>query len=513
MNAYERSLALERRIYDDCLDVHRLPDIFHYWSERYIRPKIRQLGFEDTNNFFARSLSAHFLRGDVRVRRFVSLGSGNCDLEIELARRLRALSQENFVMDCVDVNEPMLERGRAAAAEAGFADRFTFVQADFNSWRATHEYDVAIANQSLHHVVNLEGLFDELKRSLRPTGTVVVSDMIGRNGHLRWPEALEIVHEFWRRLPPSYRFNRKLGIYEELFGDWDCSVEGFEGVRAQDILPLMVDRFHFHTFLPFGNVIDPFVDRAFGDNFDASAAWDRRFIDEVHARDERELAAGRLKPTHMMAVAGLADGTTPGTTRFPDGLSPRFCVRAPDERPRPASVRPRTEPYEWSGFPHDLRQELIIAYRQVANAAPQLQERTLWALRLQHELKERTTWALALERDAKQWKERAIQLDKELEERSAWALNLERELQQWRDRAIALESEFAERTEWALRLRDELDVKAREAAGLAVRARELDRCLHNPLHYLARVAAGAWKRIRNGTRFIRRDGSPESADR
>jgi len=483
MNTYEQSLALERRIYDDCLDVHRLPDIFHYWSERYIRPKILELGFEDVNDFFARSLSAHFSGNGGRVRRFVSLGSGNCDLEIELARLLRVSGHTDFIIDCVDLNEAMLERGRLAAAEAGFAGQFKFMQADFNMWSASCQYDAAIANHSLHHVVNLEGLFDELKRSLRPAGTLIVSDMIGRNGHLRWPEALGIVREFWRRLPPSYRFNRQLGTYEELFQDWDCSVEGFEGVRAQDILPLMLDRFHFQFFLPFGNVIDPFVDRSFGFNFDATAEWDRGFVDEVHARDERGLVEGALKPTHMLAVAGATAGTA---LRFPEGLSPRFCVRAQDTKFPVKDSSALVDPYEWSEFPHDMREELTTACRRLGEAGNQIRQRTLWALGLKRELEERTIRTLALE-------ERASELDREFQERTVWALDLKRESEHRGARIRALEEEFAERTQWALQLRDELELKKGETTELA---REIDRCLHNPLHYLARIIAGAWNRLR-----------------
>ena len=51
-------------------------------------------------------------------------------------------------------------------------------------------------------------------------------------------------------------------------------------------------------------MIDPFVDRSFGANFDPEAAWDREFIDQVHRRDEDEIAAGCLWPTHMLALLG-----------------------------------------------------------------------------------------------------------------------------------------------------------------------------------------------------------------
>ena len=98
-------------------------------------------------------------------------------------------------------------------------------------------------------------------------------------------------------------------------------------MRSQDILPLLAGRFHFHTFLPFGNVIDPFIDRAFGENFDPEAEWDRAFIDRVHLRDELELHTGRIKPTHMLAVMGIEPIAAP---RYPAPLSPQLCIRDTD---------------------------------------------------------------------------------------------------------------------------------------------------------------------------------------
>ena len=208
------------------------------------------------------------------------------------------------------------------------------------------EYDAVIANQSLHHVVNLEGLFDQVKRSLRPGGQFLISDMIGRNGHQRWPEALAVIHEFWRELPPSYRFNRLVGYYEELYQSWDCSTQGFEGVRSQDILPLLLDRFHFRLFVGYGNAIDPFIDRVFGCHFDPAAEWDRSFIDQVHRRDDEELIAGHLKPTHMIAVV-----TNERCDRFDGNFSPRLAT--PQPSPQNFPVR-NFNPYQWGSWPHEI---------------------------------------------------------------------------------------------------------------------------------------------------------------
>jgi SAM-dependent methyltransferase len=451
--SYLDSLAKEQQIYENCLDVHGLPPIFHYWTGHHLLPKLKPFGFNSPTDMFAQHLEKACRVGV--PARFVSLGAGNCDLEIDLAAGLQFRGHD-FTLDCLDVNPAMLERGRLAAERAGLSSKVNLVASDLNNWNPAGQYDAVIANQSLHHVVNLEGLFDSVQRTLRPGGEFLISDMIGRNGHQRWPEALAVIHEFWTKLPPSYRFNRLLSGYEELYQSWDCSVEGFEGVRSQDILPLLLERFHFHIFIPYGNVIDPFIDRAFGPHFDPSSSWDRAFIDAVHRRDDAEIASGRLTPTHMIAVVAKE----PAEPRFPGCLSPEFCVRAPDKQVKIDAPTP--SPYDWSTWPHDPKTELQIACRHLADFGPQIQKTTAWALGIQSLLEERTQWASNLDQLLKDRAAWGFSLDKVIEERTAWALTLEADLAkqtalagELQHKVTALEQEVEERTLWALRLQQE----------------------------------------------------------
>ena len=318
-HGYQQRIAAERQNFDACVEVHDLPAIFHYWSNRYLRPRLEAVGVSDPDAFFTKYVAECYGRG-IDTRRFVSIGAGNCDTEVRLARALINAGCNDFVIECLELNERMLERGIQLAQTDGLVDKVVPLQADFNEWQPVGRYDGIIAHQSLHHVVALERLFDAVGAALAPHGRFIVSDMIGRNGHQRWPEALAIVRDLWRDLPPSYRYNRQLRRYEPEFLDWDCSTEGFEGIRAQDILPLLVDRFGFDMFLGFANVIDPFIDRGFGPNFSADSQSDREFIDRVHERDQAEIAAGSIKPTHMFAV--MHRGADP------DGIGATAAARA-----------------------------------------------------------------------------------------------------------------------------------------------------------------------------------------
>lgn len=321
--SYAGRIATETGNYREVADVHDLPPIFHYWSNTHIRPMLETFGFSNPDQFFAKYLHESATRRGVAAPSFLSIGAGNCDTEVRVARLLREAGLAAFTIECLDPNPAMLARGREMAEREGVGAHLVTTEGDFNRWTARRAYDGIMASQSLHHVVNLEALFAEVNRGLAPRAFFVVSDMIGRNGHQRWPEALAAVRAFWRELPDAYRYNRQLERHERVYRNWDCSTESFEGVRAEDILPLLVDEFDFRLFVGFGNVVDVFVDRSFGHHFDDAAEWDRDFIDRVHAFDEAGFAAGTLTPTHLMAVM-TAEREAEAT--FARGLSPAMSV-------------------------------------------------------------------------------------------------------------------------------------------------------------------------------------------
>jgi SAM-dependent methyltransferase len=445
---YALSLAAEKEVYRNCVDVHNLPPVFHYWSNSFVRPKLEAFGFSTPDEMFRQHVEKLFQTGG--SKHIASIGAGNCRLEVDLASHLVRTGRTEFVVDCLDLNPDMLARGRAAAEDAAISAYINFIPLDLNAWSASQEYDVVIANQSLHHILNLENLFSEIKRALKPGGTFLVSDIIGRNGHQRWPEALDLVREFWQKLPPSYRYNRSLQRYEETYEDWDCSGESFEGIRAQEILALLLKTFHFELFIAFANIIDPFVDRAFGSNFNPDASWDRNFISEVHRRDEQELLSGSLKPTHLIAVMGT-DPSVP--TLFHGPLSPAHCLRDPSRITVAAGVSPKSvsSPYHPASWPNGDRGEAEFACRKVVELQGWLNRQTLLA-------GERSLWAQRRDREIEEAAHRIKELDKQLEDRAAWAHRLDGEIIRARHRIGELEHDLIERTAWAQRANEEVRI-------------------------------------------------------
>jgi SAM-dependent methyltransferase len=324
-NSYNRAMEAEIAKYATVKNVHDLPEIYHYWSNKYLLPKMMALGVNGVDDFYFKYICSVITRKDDHAS-LLSIGAGNCDLEIRIMQRLIEEGYSHLIMDCVEINPEMLKRGKEQAEIQGIADHFRFLNYDVNKTRLSGTYSIVIANHSLHHIVKLEFLFKQIKNTLTDNGLFLINDMIGRNGHMRWPESEYLVRGFWNFLEERHKYNHQLQRLEPDFVNWDCSKEGFEGIRAQDILPLLISQFHFKLFLGFSNLISVFIDRSFGHNFKTDNPKDTFIIDMINSLDDFYLSEGSIKPTQMIAAVGKS----PYSERiFYKNLTPEFCVRRP----------------------------------------------------------------------------------------------------------------------------------------------------------------------------------------
>jgi SAM-dependent methyltransferase len=321
--SYAARLDAQIEQYRKVGNIHDLPDIFHYWSNKHLRPRLNAvLGVDSVPEFYERSFAEALAR--CPSQRLLSIGAGDCWLEIEVTRRLGDAGVDDFSLHCLELSPHLIERARAAIAAQGLSSRIQVQQADINRWRPDGRYAAVMANHSLHHLVELEHVFAAVHECLDDAGLFVSNDMIGRNGHMRWPEVLEIVEGLWAFMPEHYKLNRQADRFDAQFVNWDCSGDGFEGIRAQDILPLLTQRFGFSAFLAFGGVVDVFVDRGYGHNFDPDSERDRAFVDFLQLLDDRLIDGGRTKPTTMFAVMCKDRRARPKCWRHWD---PNFSLR------------------------------------------------------------------------------------------------------------------------------------------------------------------------------------------
>lgn len=165
-----------------------------------------------------------------------------------------------------------------------------------------------MAHHMLHHVDALETLYAGLHALLHPQGALLTWDMIGRNGHQRWPEVAPLVRSIWQTVPATQRYDHMMDRPMQHWQDWDCAIEGFEGIRAQEVLPLLAEHFVPSSFIAWGGLLDAFVNDRTGPCFNpASSEKDRLFLERVAALEEELLSRRATTPTEIGAEFRLVD--------------------------------------------------------------------------------------------------------------------------------------------------------------------------------------------------------------
>ena len=53
---YQKKLKEELSNYKNVVNVHELPDIFHYWPNKFLKPIIQDAGFDGISDFFVKSI-------------------------------------------------------------------------------------------------------------------------------------------------------------------------------------------------------------------------------------------------------------------------------------------------------------------------------------------------------------------------------------------------------------------------------------------------------------------------
>ncbi|MCB1820275.1 MAG: methyltransferase domain-containing protein, partial [Candidatus Competibacteraceae bacterium] len=305
----EKEIATFTRVLEEGGVQSSIPAIFTYWASKFLSPRLREVFLEaDISLIFAKEIHDCYInwsklhcsvKGGFRI---LSLGSGDCTTEIAVCKHLLEFGMQ-FEFVCTDLNPEVMEFASKCAHQENLGNTITFHVLNLNKDFLDAEYHCVIANHSLHHFVELEKIFDNVKRNLDNHGYFIISDMIGCNGHARWPEALVFVEQLWELVPLSKRIHTRSGCIHEKYINYDCTIsDPYEGIRAQDILQLLLDRFFFAKFVGHGNIIDVFIDRIYGNNFSPDCEEDRRFIDYVEKLNTTLIDMGIVKPTAMFAT-------------------------------------------------------------------------------------------------------------------------------------------------------------------------------------------------------------------
>jgi hypothetical protein len=83
---YSIKVLIEKANFSANTDVHDLPSIHTYWTNKFLLPKLALYGYSSIEDYFFQNFLKVFANRPHSQKLYcVSMGSGNCDFEIKIA--------------------------------------------------------------------------------------------------------------------------------------------------------------------------------------------------------------------------------------------------------------------------------------------------------------------------------------------------------------------------------------------------------------------------------------------
>jgi SAM-dependent methyltransferase len=250
-----------------------------------------------TNETFAgiveKSLRKHVRPGG----RVLSVGCGPGEKEMEIAAK-----NPDYFFEALDIEPDVIGRNRVLARERGIPN-LSFAIGDMNRLELPpSSYGAVLGLGAIHHVEDLEGFYDSVRRALVPEGVLLALEYVGPT-RFQWSDRqIEEANRVLARLPGRLKPGRSVAKRHEV--RYMLLEDPSEAVRSAEILPLLPERgFRVDTCLGLGgSLLQPVLSyniNAFAKDRLDDMAWLRWIFDE----ESRLIAEGVLGDDFAAFVA------------------------------------------------------------------------------------------------------------------------------------------------------------------------------------------------------------------
>lgn len=242
------------------------------------------------------------LAGRLPVSRALTIGCGTGELE-------RGLSPLGFATahEGIDVAPGAVAKAAAAAREAGLS-HLRYRVADANALRLEPEsLDVVFGVHSIHHVAELEHVFGEVARALKPGGLLFLNEFVGPS-RFQWTDRqLEVVNGLLRVLPEQLRVSLvDGGVKRKARRPTPAEViatDPSEAVRSGEILAVAASFFEVLDVRPYGGtVLQVLLDDIAG-NFSRPDSGNRALLGAICDLEWSLIESGDLVSDFAVVVA------------------------------------------------------------------------------------------------------------------------------------------------------------------------------------------------------------------
>jgi len=186
-------------------------------------------------------------------------------VELGIARHVHA----------IDISEGAIESARRTAEEAGLAAHIEYEVGDINKLEfSASTYDLVVAMSSIHHVSELEKLFAQCARTLKPGGLLFMDEYVGPSRFQTPPELRVLIDGLLKTLPEHYRRNlftndgTTRDEYLPPTVEQMIALDPSEAVRSAEIMSVLRGHFEVVEHKPYGGGIQHQLFSGIMGNFD-----------------------------------------------------------------------------------------------------------------------------------------------------------------------------------------------------------------------------------------------------
>ncbi|PLS69391.1 MAG: hypothetical protein CV045_02565 [Cyanobacteria bacterium M5B4] len=228
--------------------------------------------------------------------RILSLGCGHGGFELSIASQLNV----PYELIAVDLNPYIFGEAKRRIEEKKLNIEFKAIDLNFVALEPD-SFDVIFAHASLHHMLNLEHLMEQIYHGLKSNGRFVILDMIGEVQTLFWCENVEFARNLVEQFPAKIK--KKLSANPIAPYQPPSLQVGMEGIRQEE-LEFEIDRFFdpikCFKYNSFMRLIG--TNPVLGNIFDLEDVNDREYLETLCRLDLDQVSNGSLRPTEMFAV-------------------------------------------------------------------------------------------------------------------------------------------------------------------------------------------------------------------
>lgn len=212
--------------------------------------------------------------------------------------------------DAHDISAGAIEKARQAAADAGMGDKIEYYVTDLNQLTLpANTYDAVFIISAAHHILNLENLFLQCQKALKPGAMLFLDEYIGPSRFQSSPFSVGIINRVLAILPPRYRLNlihndgRTNDSFvpptPEIFEQNDPS----EAIRSTEIMGTLKHCFEIVEFRPYGGAILHMLFSGIMGNFDEHNETDVALLHILTAFEETLEKTGSIESDFAAIVA------------------------------------------------------------------------------------------------------------------------------------------------------------------------------------------------------------------